>query len=133
MILRRVTIALSSRTDLGFPVGDESNQLVVLYLERFLKHLRDDEAVGGLPVDDTATVELLEYPEEHFGVVRDVVTWISCPGIQLWVPRIVEVDIEGEDVLGLKLVQVNLARGKVDLVPERRPDSAQHLSKSSNI
>lgn len=95
--------------------------MVVLYLEHFLKHLGDDEAVGRLAVDDTATVELLEYPEEQFGVSRDIVTRVGCPGIQLWIPRFVKVDIEGEDVLRLEPVEVNLAGRKVDLVPEIGP------------
>ena len=46
-------------THLGIAVSDEGDELVVLYLETFIENLRDEEAAVGLPVDDTAAVELL--------------------------------------------------------------------------
>ena len=46
-------------THLSIAVSDEGDELVVLYLETFIENLRDEEAAVGLPVDDTAAVELL--------------------------------------------------------------------------
>ena len=46
-------------THLGIAVSDEGDELVVLYLETFIEHLRDQEAAVWLAVDDTAAVELL--------------------------------------------------------------------------
>ena len=65
------------RTNLRVSIRDESDQLVILHLENFIEHLADDVAAGWLAVDDAAAVELLEYPEEHRAVGRDVVAGVG--------------------------------------------------------
>ena len=104
-------------THLGIPVSDERDQLVVLNLESLIKHLRDQEAAGWLAVDDTAAVELLEYLEEHLGGGGDVVAGVGGLAVQLGVPSTVELNIEGEDVLRLQSVEVEVGRGNEDQVP----------------
>ena len=46
-------------THLSIAVSDEGDELVVLYLETVIEHLRYQEAADWLTVDDTAAVELL--------------------------------------------------------------------------
>ena len=104
-------------THLGVSVSDERDQLVVPNLESLIKHLRDQEAAGWLAVDDAAAVELLEYPEEHRAVGRDVVAGVGRLGVELRVTGVIKVHIEGEDVLSLEPVQVDLARRQVDTLP----------------
>ena len=103
-------------THLGVSVSDERDQLVVLNLESLIKHLRDQEAAGWLAVDDTAAVELLEYLEEHVGGGGDVVAGVGGLAVQLGVPGPVELNVEGEDVLGLQSVKVEVGRGNEDQV-----------------